>query len=170
MNSVSGGLPTRRYAPSINQNQHGGILCRLDHILKLPVSRDWFFEFGGNCRHGFEEAQQKTALHRVIHILRQRSTRRQRRGRIQFVIDFSTSDRPRLASSASRRLPWDPGTNSPTTRWFTETSAKNPSGRKNSGPGGHRDFSGWHGGRSRSAFASLLFGLKRGAAKNAEKR
>jgi uncharacterized membrane-anchored protein len=70
-------------ALSINQNQHRRILRRLHHILKLPVSRDWFFEFGGNCRHGFEEAQQKTALDRVIHILRQRPARRQRRPRIQ---------------------------------------------------------------------------------------
>jgi hypothetical protein len=31
---------------SINENQHGSILCRLDHILKLPVSRDWLFQLG----------------------------------------------------------------------------------------------------------------------------
>ena len=52
---------------SIYENQHRSILCRLDHILKLPVSRDGFLQPGRNCRHGFEEAQQKTALHRVIH-------------------------------------------------------------------------------------------------------
>jgi hypothetical protein len=33
-------------ATSINEDEDGGILRRLDHILKLPVSRDWFFELG----------------------------------------------------------------------------------------------------------------------------
>jgi hypothetical protein len=34
-------------ATSINQYQHSSILGGFDHILKLPVSRDWFLEFGG---------------------------------------------------------------------------------------------------------------------------
>ena len=40
---------------SIYQHQHRRILCRFDHLLKLPVRRDWFFQLGGNRRHGFEE-------------------------------------------------------------------------------------------------------------------
>ena len=67
----------------INKNKNGSILSGFDDILKLPVSRDGRFELGQNCRHGFEEAQQKTALDRVIHILRQRPAHRQRRRRIQ---------------------------------------------------------------------------------------
>jgi hypothetical protein len=50
-----GGFALNRVVNSIHQHQHRRVLCRLDHILKLPVSRDWFFEFGGNCRHGFED-------------------------------------------------------------------------------------------------------------------
>jgi hypothetical protein len=57
---------------SIHQHEDGGILRRLHYILKLPVSRVRRFELGGNVRHRFEEAQQQTALDRVIHILRQR--------------------------------------------------------------------------------------------------
>jgi len=38
--------PRRRYARSINEDEDGGILRRLYHILKLPVSRDRRFEFG----------------------------------------------------------------------------------------------------------------------------
>ena len=78
-----GALPRRRYARSINQDQDSGLLRRFHHALELPVSRDRCFEFGRNRRHGFQEAQQQTALDRVIDILRQRPARRQRRRRIQ---------------------------------------------------------------------------------------
>jgi len=68
---------------SVNQNEHRRILRRLHHVLKLPVSRHRRFEFGVNVRHRLQEAQQKTALDRVIHILRQRPARRQPREIIQ---------------------------------------------------------------------------------------
>jgi hypothetical protein len=55
---------------SVNQNEDGGILGGFDDILKLPVSRDRRFELGRNGWHGFDEAQQRAALRRVIHILR----------------------------------------------------------------------------------------------------
>ena len=54
---------------SIHQHQHRRILRRLDHIFKLPVSRDWRFELGGNGWNGLEEAQQQTALDRVIQLV-----------------------------------------------------------------------------------------------------
>jgi hydrogenase maturation protein HypF len=53
---------------SIHKNQDRRILCRLHHVLKLPVSRDWRFELGRNRRNGFEEAQQKTAFDGVVHV------------------------------------------------------------------------------------------------------
>ena len=68
----------------INQNKHRRYLRLLHHILKLPVSRIRRFDLGRNIRHGFEETQEKAALHRVIDILRQRPARRQRRDCIQF--------------------------------------------------------------------------------------
>jgi hypothetical protein len=69
-------------ATSINEDEDGGVLGGFDDILKLPVSRDRCFQLGRNCRHRFEEAQQQTALHRVIDILRQRPARGQGRRRI----------------------------------------------------------------------------------------
>ena len=69
-------------ATSKNKNENSRILRRLDDILKLPVSCDWLFQFGGNGGNKFKEAQQKTAFDRVIHILRQRPARRQRRRRV----------------------------------------------------------------------------------------
>jgi len=49
-----GGAATPPYL-LIHENQHRSILCGFDHLLKLPVSRDWLLEFGRNCRHGFEQ-------------------------------------------------------------------------------------------------------------------
>ena len=69
-------------ATSINEDEDGGVLGGFHHILKLPVSRYWCFELGRNCRHRFEEAQQKTALDRVIHPALRDPARRQRRRRI----------------------------------------------------------------------------------------
>ena len=60
-------------ATSINEDENCCLLCGFDHILKLPVSRDRRFKPGRNSGSGFEEAQQQTALDRVIHILRQRA-------------------------------------------------------------------------------------------------
>ena len=72
------------HAPSsINQHQDSRSLGGFNNIFKLSVSRYRRFELGLHVRHGFEEAQQQTALDRVIHILRQRPARRQRRPRIQ---------------------------------------------------------------------------------------
>jgi len=80
----------------IHQHQHRRLLRRLHHVLKLPFARVWRFELGGNFRHGFEKAQKKTALHRVIDILRQwvgratrpsrSATRRTKCGDTRFVI------------------------------------------------------------------------------------
>ena len=52
---------------SVNEDQHRRLLRRLHHLLKPPVSRDRRFELGVHVRHRFEEAQQQTALDRVIH-------------------------------------------------------------------------------------------------------
>ena len=70
-------------ATSIHEHQHRSILRRLYHILKLPVSRHWVFQFICHIRHRFKEAQEQAALHRVIHILRQRPGGCQRHRRIQ---------------------------------------------------------------------------------------
>ena len=51
MNHDGGGL-----SASIYQHQHRRVPRRLDHILKLPVSRERRFEFGRNSRHRFQEA------------------------------------------------------------------------------------------------------------------
>ena len=58
-----------RPTKSINEDKHGGTLRRLHHILKLPFSRRWLFQFAGHVRHRFEEAQEQAALHRVIHLV-----------------------------------------------------------------------------------------------------
>ena len=79
---ASGGAAAPPYQ-SIDEDEDGGILGGFDHILKLPVSRHRRFELGRDSGDGFEEAQQQAALDRVIHILRQRPARRQRRPRIQ---------------------------------------------------------------------------------------
>ena len=55
-----------------------------DDILKLLLLGRRFFEFGCHVRDGFQKAQEITALHRVIHILRQRPARPQRRPRVEF--------------------------------------------------------------------------------------
>jgi len=52
---------------SINEDENGSILGGFHNILKLPVNRHRLFEFCGHIRHGFEEAQEQAALHRVIH-------------------------------------------------------------------------------------------------------
>src|ERR1017187_9285349 len=69
---------------SINQNENGGILRRLHHLLKRLILRVWVFQFCGHVRHRLQETQKQAALHREIHILRQRTGGRQRRRRIQF--------------------------------------------------------------------------------------
>ncbi len=66
---LSHGLNTDETRSSINQNQNRRVLRRLHHVLKLPVNRDWLFKFCGNIRHRFKEAQEQTALHRVIHMV-----------------------------------------------------------------------------------------------------
>ena len=76
-------------ATSINEDEDGSILGGFDHVLKLLIRRVRRFEFGVHIRHRFEEAQQQTALDRVIQLvavrkdLRQRPARRQRHRRIQ---------------------------------------------------------------------------------------
>jgi hypothetical protein len=57
---------------SVNQNENSGVLCRFHHILKLLIRRVRLFQLGVHVRRRFQEAQQQTALDRVIHILRQR--------------------------------------------------------------------------------------------------
>src|ERR1035437_9555134 len=54
-------------ATSINEDEHRRFLCIFHHVLKLPFAHVRLFEFGGNFRDRLEEAQKKTALHRVIH-------------------------------------------------------------------------------------------------------
>jgi hypothetical protein len=39
----------------INKKEDGGVLRRLHHVLKLPVSRDWRFELGRNCWHNGQQ-------------------------------------------------------------------------------------------------------------------
>ena len=80
---MSGLIPQRGTATSINEDEDGSVLSRLHHIRKFPVCRDRRFEFGRNGGDGFQEAQQQTALDRVIDILRQRPARRERCRRIQ---------------------------------------------------------------------------------------
>ena len=58
---------------SINEDEDGGTLCRLHHILKLLIRRVRRFELGVHVRRRFQEAQEQTALDRVIHILRERA-------------------------------------------------------------------------------------------------
>jgi hypothetical protein len=67
----------------IHKNQDSGVLGGFDHILKLFIRRIGRFEFGVHVRHRFQKAQEQAALHRIIHILRQRPARRQRHRRIQ---------------------------------------------------------------------------------------
>src|ERR1017187_1996578 len=83
-------------ATSINEDEDGSVLGGFDDILKLPVSRDRCFQLGRNCRHRFKEAQQKTALHRVIHPALRDPTRGQVHRRIHsWSSRFSVSpDRP----------------------------------------------------------------------------
>ena len=35
------------------KDENGGVFGGFDDLLKLPVSRDWFFQLGGNIRHRF---------------------------------------------------------------------------------------------------------------------
>jgi len=55
---------------SIHQHQHGGWFGGLHHILELPVLRVGFFELGGDCGDEFQEAEEETALDRVMDVLR----------------------------------------------------------------------------------------------------
>ena len=65
-------------ATSINKNEHSSVLGEFDDILKLPFSRNRRFEFGVHVRHRFEEAQQQTALNRIIQLVAVRKNLRQR--------------------------------------------------------------------------------------------
>ena len=65
---ASGGAAAPPYQ-SIDEDENGGVLGGFDDILKLPVSRHRRFELGGNGGDGFEEAQQQTALDRVIQLV-----------------------------------------------------------------------------------------------------
>jgi len=73
----------QRLAPSIHQHQHRRLFGGLHHVLELPLLRVGLFELRGHFRHGLQEPQQETALHRVIHVLRQRPARGQCRPRGQ---------------------------------------------------------------------------------------
>jgi hypothetical protein len=57
---------------SINENEDGGILRGFDDILKLLIRRIWLLQFRCQVWDRLQEAQQQAALHRVIHILRER--------------------------------------------------------------------------------------------------
>jgi len=87
---------------SINQDENGSILGGFHNILKLPVNRHRLFEFRGHIRHRFKETQEQTALHRIIHILRQRPAGRQRHRRIQFGRDDAHHVPVRLHQRAAR--------------------------------------------------------------------
>ena len=54
---------------SINQHQHRRCLRRLHHLLKRFILHIRLLEFCRHVRHGFQEAQEQTALHRVIHLV-----------------------------------------------------------------------------------------------------
>ena len=47
---------------------HARIAGGFHHAFELLIVDFGLIEFGGHFRHGFEETQQKTGLHRVIHI------------------------------------------------------------------------------------------------------
>ena len=68
---------------SVNQNKNGGILGGFDDLLKRFLLHIRLFQFRRHLRHRLQEAQEQTALHRVIYILRQRPGGRQRRRRIR---------------------------------------------------------------------------------------
>jgi len=64
---VSDGLP---YHGSIHPHEDGGTFGALHHVLELPFLRERLLEFNGHFGHGFLEAQEVTALHRVIRVPR----------------------------------------------------------------------------------------------------
>src|SRR5262245_5746872 len=89
---------------SIDQHQHGGLLRVLHHILKLALVGVWLFELGGNFGDRFEEAQEITALDRVIHVLRERAARALN------LADTTPTTLPRSSTNAPPELPGCTGT------------------------------------------------------------
>ena len=56
-------FPLCRFLRSIHEHEHRSLFGVFHDVLKFSCGSLWFFELGGNLRHGFQETQQETALH-----------------------------------------------------------------------------------------------------------
>ena len=54
---------------SVNQHQHRRILCRPHDLLKRFSFGVWLFQFSCHVWDRLQEAQEQTALHRIIHLV-----------------------------------------------------------------------------------------------------